>query len=84
MANITLDVLNTGEQIPVTDIDLDSVTNTELIYSAIKYGIIPSELYGNMPKLKNKNNMPITETATLATLGFVDGDTIHIVIKCYT
>jgi hypothetical protein len=32
-------------------------------------------------KMVGKNNMPITETATLAILGFSDGDTIKIVAK---
>jgi hypothetical protein len=90
MAKITLDIANTGEQVLV-ELDLDSVTNTELIYGAISEGIIPSEYKYNshilkvpeelMPILISKNNMRITETATLATLGFVDGDTIKVFTK---
>jgi hypothetical protein len=81
MANVTLNIANTGEQVPVNDVNLDSVTNTELITNAISAGILPS-LGENMEyKMVGKTNTPITETATLSSLGFADGETIKIVAK---
>ncbi|GHV11043.1 hypothetical protein FACS1894162_6110 [Bacteroidia bacterium] len=81
MANITLDIANTGEQVPVNDVNLDSVTNTELITNAVSAGIVPSLGADMEYKMVGKTNMPITETATLAALGFADGDTIKVVAK---
>ena len=81
MANITLDIANTGEQVPVNDVNLNSVTNTGLISDALSAGIV-QPLGADMEyKMVGKTNMPITETGTLASLGFVDGDTIKIVAK---
>jgi hypothetical protein len=81
MANVTLNIANTGEQVPVNDVNLDSVTNTELITNAVSAGIFPSLGDGMEYKMVGKTNTPITDTATLALLGFVDGDTIKVVAK---
>lgn len=44
---ITLKIGNTGETVPVFDIDLDAVTNTELLSQFAASGIVPM-LYGKM------------------------------------
>ena len=81
MAKITLDIANTGEQVPVNDVDLGTVTNTLLLNELVSAGQVPS-LGDNMEyKMVGKTNMPITETATLSSLGFVEGDIIKVVAK---
>jgi len=81
MANITLDIANTGEQVPVNDVDLDTVTNTVLLTELVTAGQVPLLGTDMEYKMVGKTNMPVTETATLSSLGFVDGDTIKIVAK---
>jgi hypothetical protein len=79
MTSITLELSFTGEQVPVNDVNLDSVTNTELFTKAVIAGIVPSLRTDNSYKMvSNKTNQPIIETATLSSLGFADGDTIKI------
>jgi len=81
MAKIILAIANTGETVPVDDVDLASVTNTEILTSAVSGGILPRLNPDEEYKMIGKTNMPITEPATLASLGFVDGDTIKVVAK---
>lgn len=81
MASITLDVANTGEKVPVNDLDLESVTNTELIEAALGNDILKKPEAGMEYKLIGKNNAPVMDKASLSSLGFVDGDTIKIVAK---
>ena len=84
MAKITLAFGSTGETVPVNDVDLGSVTNTEILTSAVSGGILPGLGTDMEYKMISKTNMPITESATLALLGFVDGDTIKVVAKPVT
>lgn len=44
MAKIILDIANTGELVPVNDIDLESVTNRELIEAALYHNVIKPPL----------------------------------------
>ena len=81
MANITLEIANTGEKVPVKDVDLGSITNTEILTGAVNEKILPPPRENEGYKMVSKTNMPIIETATLASLGFVDGDTIKVVAK---
>ena len=81
MARVTLDIANTGEQVPVNDVNLDTVTNTVLLTELVTAGKVPSLGADMEYKVVGKTNMPIMETATLSRLGFVDGDTIKVVAK---
>lgn len=89
MANITLDIANTGEKVPVLDIDLESVTNVDLIEAALTSDILRpiTDWFGNpvwnpnVYKIIGKNNAPVIDEATLSSLGFADGDTIRVVTK---
>lgn len=81
MASITLEVANTGEKIPVNDLDLEAVTNEELVEAAITNDILKKPEAGMEYKLIGKSNAPIIDKANLSSLGFVDGDTIKIVAK---
>jgi hypothetical protein len=39
------------------------------------------EVPGKVYKVVGKNNQPVEETATLADLGFTDGDTVTVIAK---
>jgi len=82
MANITLKLASTGVEVPVNDVDLNSVTNTELFTNAVSAGVLPAlnadEEYLMVSK---ESNMPIKETATLSDLKFKDGDIIKVIAK---
>ena len=80
MAELTLKIGNTGETIPVNDLELDQVTNTELVSQLVSNGMVP-EVPGKVYKVVGKNNQPVEETATLADLGFTDGDTVTVIAK---
>ena len=80
MAELTLKISNTGETIPVNDLELDQVTNTELISQLVSNGMVP-EVPGKVYKMVGKNNQPVEETATLAELGVNDGDTVTVIAK---
>ena len=80
-AQISLKVSNTGEVIPVNDIELDQVTNSELIEQLVANGLVP-EVPGKTYKMISiENNQPVEEVATLAALGVKDGTLVNIVAK---
>ena len=81
MANITLEIATTGERISVSDINLDIITNRELLTEVIEAGFVPPDDVGSGYRIIGKGNYPIHETATLAELGFYDGDVIRIIAK---
>ena len=81
MAYIILDIVNKGEQLPVNNVDLHSVTNTELVDSMNADGFFSKDCTVCSEAYLLKNNMAITETATLSSLGFVDGDIIQVYAK---
>ncbi|MBO7264118.1 MAG: hypothetical protein J6U93_06335, partial [Alistipes sp.] len=62
MAGLTLKISSTGETIPVNDLELDQVTNTELISQLVANGMVP-EVPGKVYKMVGKNNQPVEETA---------------------
>ena len=80
MAELTLKIGNTGETIPVNDLDLDQVTNEELLSQLAASGMVPVE-QGKKYRIIGNNNQPITETATLSSLGITDGQTVTIIAK---
>ena len=80
MAELTLKIGNTGETIPVNDLELDQVTNEELLSQLASSGMVPVE-EGKKYRIIGPNNQPITETATLSSLGITDGQTVTIVAK---
>ena len=93
MAEITIKIVSTGEEIPISDISLDLITGEELIEELVAMKLLrpESELppkrcdgshgyYGivNMQGQKlNSNEGPCK--IPLSELGFKDGDTIRIV-----
>lgn len=81
MASITLDFANTGEKLPVNDVDLESITNEELIDAAVANGGIKKPDEGMAYKVIGKDSTPVMDKATMASLGFVDGDTVKVVAK---
>ena len=80
MAQITLKVGNTGETIPVNELELDQVTNSELIAQLVANGLVP-EVPGKVYKMIGDNNQPVEDVATLAALGVQDGATVTVVAK---
>jgi len=81
MASLTLKMASTGETIPVNDLELDQVTNTELISQMVASGIVPALPSDEEYLVIGKNNQPLKDTASLTELGFNDGDTITIAVK---
>ena len=43
MPEIAVKLGNTGEDVPITDIDIDKVTGEDLIYQLVTYGILRPE-----------------------------------------
>lgn len=80
MAELTLKIGNTGETIPVNDLELDQVTNEELLAQLAASGMVPVNA-GEKYRIIGPNNQPITERATLASLGITDGQTVTIISK---
>ena len=81
MASIILKMGVSGVTVPVNDIKLDQVTNTELISQMVASGIVPALPSDEEYLVIGKNNQPLKDTASLAELGFNDGDTITIAVK---
>lgn len=80
MANITLEFCNIKKIIPVNDLDLDAVTNTELIEAAIQGGWIPADDWSVSYFFVSRDHTElIRETRTLSELGFCDEDIIKVV-----
>ena len=81
MANLTIVVATTREEIFLTDVNLDMVTQKELIDSLVQNDVL--EPYGDSIKwmmIDKLHHVPIREEdIPLSKLGFVDGDTIIIV-----
>ena len=79
---ITLKLGPTGETIPLSDVDLDHITNIELISQLTSAGIIDKapECTSGW-RILDKNNQLVFDSFTIAELGFVYGDEIRLVIK---
>ena len=75
LANLTLII--DQYRIPVNDLELEQVTNYDIICQLVANGIVP-EVPGKVYKMVGKNNQVVEETATLAELGFTAGDTVRV------
>ncbi|MBO7124552.1 MAG: hypothetical protein J6V74_01765 [Bacteroidales bacterium] len=81
MAEITIKEANTGALTPVSEIDLERITNTVLIEELIVHNVIESSKHWAW-LLIGKNHIPICDdNISLSKLGFNDGDIITIVCK---
>lgn len=82
MAELTL-ILRFGERIPISEIDLNSVTNAQLIEALIQVEILekPDISQYSWYHLFDKDENPIYEVDTLSNLGFKDVDSILILKK---
>ena len=78
MASIKLVFASTGEEFPVNDLDMDSVTNNELLEGAVSNNVFPPAGAGYEYKLVGKDGKPISDNKPLSELGFNDGDTIKV------
>jgi len=88
MASIQVRKTNTGEEVSVTDVDLESDTALELIEAAVEAAFLPpfkDDRYSdNYYCILGKDGRSIyfdEWEKTLSELGFIDGDTIHIIWK---
>lgn len=83
MAILTIKIASTGEEFEIEDVDLKQHTPRQLIDEMINQGLLPPETiapYG----IVNKNNVKIDDSElclSFAQLGFVDGDTIRIIMR---
>lgn len=83
MAKLTIKIASTGEEFEIEDVDLSQLTPRQLLVEMINHGILSAEAiapYG----IVNKNNVKIDDgelCLSFAQLGFVDGDTIQIIMR---
>lgn len=83
MAIVTIKIATTGEEFEIEDVDLTQLTPRQLIDEMINLGILSAEMiapYG----IVNKNNVKIDDgelCLSFAQLGFVDGDTVRIIMR---
>lgn len=81
MAKLIVKIANTGDEFEIEDVDLSQLTPRQLIDEMINQGILLAETadpYG----IVNKNNVKIDELClSFAQLGFVDGDTVRIIMR---
>ena len=78
MAELTLKIGNTGETIPVYNLELDQVTNAELISQLVASGLV-SEQPGKVYRMVGMDNKIVLGEATLASIGFNDGGVATII-----
>ncbi len=81
MAKINIRIAQDGTIVPVEEINLDQVTNTQLIQEMVSSGQIQAPAQGHEYRLAGKNNEILTETVTLKEAGFKDGDTVTLLDK---
>ena len=84
MAKVTLKIHNKSEvdYTDIYDIDLNQMTNNELISQLIYNQIIIDDLYETY-KVVGKNYQLVDDPATLVELGFKNGDVINILYRIY-
>lgn len=80
MAKLILRDALKGMNVDLDEVDLEATTTDMVINEAVRNGIL-DPVAGNSYKVIGKDNMPVVEDATLASLGFKDGDTITVVAK---
>ncbi len=88
MAKLTVKLI-TGEAFELEDVELDQVTNQDVIHQLTDAGcmVLETELPsspGGVPMRysiidKYCNKIPYNETKTLAEFGFCDGDTVRVI-----
>ena len=81
MDKIIIRIAQDGTTVPVEEIDLGQVTNTQLIQEMVSSGQIQPPAHGHEYRLAGKNNEILTETVTLKEAGFKDGDTVTLLDK---
>ena len=81
MADLTLLISITHERIPLSDVELESITDIQFVNELVDAGIIPS-LYNEdaVSSICNTNGSYCCspEGRSLSNIGFKDGDTIII------
>ena len=83
MAKLIIKITQTGEEFEIKDVDLNQLTPRQLIDEMINQGLWPAETivpYG----IIDKNGMKVDDERlrlSFAQLGFVDGDTIRIIMR---
>lgn len=81
MADLTLLISITLERIPLSDVDLESITDIQFVNELLDAGIIPS-LYNEdaVYSISNTNGIYCysPQGRSLSNIGFKDGDTIII------
>ena len=83
MAKLKIKIAKTGEEFEIEDVDLKQHTPRQLIDEMINQGILSAETIAPYGVI-NKNNVIIDEEElclSFAQLGFVDGDTIRIIMR---
>lgn len=83
MAKLTIKITQTGEEFEIEDVDLSQLTPRQLIDEMINHGLLLAESiapYG----IIDKNGLKVDGEdlcSTFAKLGFVDGDTVRIIMR---
>ena len=82
MANLSVKEGSSGAITPLDEVNLETLTNTELIAELVKGAVLKPTADKEKYHLLSKENQPITEdNITLQQLEFKDSDTITIVKK---
>ena len=86
MAELTLKIL-TGEEIILSEIDLNTITSHNLIHQLIEAEILPYEEseYGYpLYRIIDPQGCPIIDDISLAEVGLKNGDSLRIIARsCY-
>lgn len=77
MADIQINIPGAGEVLPIHNIDLVHIYNTELITSILH--ILPEIEYGKIYRMIDSSNKVITDKKTLLELGVKNRDTVSII-----
>lgn len=79
MADLTLLITFTHETIPLSDVELECITDIQLVDELVDAGIIPSLYNEDAEYILMKGGYCCSLSGiTLSNLGFEDGDTIMI------
>lgn len=83
MAKLTIKITQTGEEFEIEDVDLSQLTPRQLIDEMINQGFLPAETIGPYGVV-DKNGKKVDDEdlcSSFAQLGFVDGDTVRIIMR---
>lgn len=81
MSKITIRIAQNGTMVPIEEVDLGQVTNTQLIQELVSSEQIQTPANGHEYRLAGKNNEILTKAITLKEAGFKNGDTITLLDK---